>query len=92
MRRFKEENVIKIEAFLMTVTLSSVVVLFAGAFRASYPSGTEKVLRKTSSCSPHAPHQRRIPMNPPAVLGEMSKCKLALPWPYAAASELLHQG
>lgn len=72
--------------------LSSIVVLFAPAFRASYPSGTEEVLRKTSSGSPHAPHQGKVPMNPMAVLGEMSKGKLTLPWPYAAASELLHQG
>lgn len=74
------------------VTLSSMVAQFAPAFGASYPSGTEKVLSKTSSGSLHVPHQGKVPMDPMAVLGEMSKYKLALPWPYAAASELVHQG
>lgn len=42
------------------VTLSSIVVLFVPAFRASYPS-TEKVLRTMSSGSPHAPHHSHEP-------------------------------
>lgn len=75
------------------VTLSSRVVLLTPAFRASYPTGTEEVLRKTSSGSPQAPHQGKVPKNPMAVLAEMSKCKPTLPWPCAAASklELLNQ-